>query len=202
MAVNDVYRLSVDYTLASQVTSPVSGKTAFIPQFTAVSSSGTEAAVGTNAADAVASSTNGTTTRSFNYAYNGASWDRQRGDTNGIVVQSALSSTFWSYAAAAGGIVSSTADVVLKAASGAGVRNFLKTLNISHDVLVSATEIVVKDGSTVIWRGKLQTTANEGLSEINFDPPLKGTANTALNVALLTSTTGGVFVNATGFTGS
>lgn len=31
MAVNDVYRLSVDYTLATQVTSPVSGKTAFVP---------------------------------------------------------------------------------------------------------------------------------------------------------------------------
>lgn len=32
MAVNDVYRLSVDYTLATQVTSPVSGKTAFVPK--------------------------------------------------------------------------------------------------------------------------------------------------------------------------
>lgn len=31
MAVNDVYRLSVDYTLATQVTSPISGKTAFVP---------------------------------------------------------------------------------------------------------------------------------------------------------------------------
>lgn len=31
MAVNDVYRLNVDYTLGEQVTSPISGKTAFIP---------------------------------------------------------------------------------------------------------------------------------------------------------------------------
>ncbi|WDA36403.1 hypothetical protein [Sphingobium sp. YC-XJ3] len=133
---------------------------------------------------------------------NGTAVTDQRGDANGTVVQSGLSSTFWTYAAVAGGIVSSTADVVLKAAAGAGVRNFLKTLNISHDALGGATEIVVKDGATVVWRGKLQTTANEGLSEINFDPPLKGSANTALNVALLTSVTGGVFVNATGFTGS
>ncbi len=35
MAVNDVYRPSVDYTLATQVTSPVSGKTAFIPSYAA-----------------------------------------------------------------------------------------------------------------------------------------------------------------------
>lgn len=41
MAVNDVYRLSVDYTLATQVTSPVSGKTAFIPSVQLVGSSGT-----------------------------------------------------------------------------------------------------------------------------------------------------------------
>ncbi len=40
MAVNDVYRLSVDYTLATQVTSPVSGKTAFIPSVQLVGSTG------------------------------------------------------------------------------------------------------------------------------------------------------------------
>ena len=31
MAVNDVFRPNVDYTLGTQVTSPVSGKTAFVP---------------------------------------------------------------------------------------------------------------------------------------------------------------------------
>lgn len=35
MAVNDVYRPNVDYTLATQVTSPVSGKMAFIPSYAA-----------------------------------------------------------------------------------------------------------------------------------------------------------------------
>ncbi len=43
MAVNDVYRLSVDYTLADQVTSPISGKTAFIPSFKLVNGSGVDA---------------------------------------------------------------------------------------------------------------------------------------------------------------
>ena len=40
MAVNDVFRPNVDYTLASQVTSPVSAKTAFIPSYVAVTSAG------------------------------------------------------------------------------------------------------------------------------------------------------------------
>lgn len=42
MAVNDVYRPNVDYTLATQVTSPVSGKTAFVPTVSIADSGGTE----------------------------------------------------------------------------------------------------------------------------------------------------------------
>lgn len=48
MAVNDVYRLSVDYTLATQVTSPVSGKTAFIPAVALTNTSGTEVGTAAN----------------------------------------------------------------------------------------------------------------------------------------------------------
>lgn len=40
MAVNDVYRPNVDYTLASQVTSPVSAKTAFVPAVQVTNASG------------------------------------------------------------------------------------------------------------------------------------------------------------------
>lgn len=141
-------------------------------------------------------------TPGLGHLFNGTSWDRQRGDANGVVVQSGLSATFWSYAAASGGIVSSTADVAIKAAAGAGVRNFLKSITISHDTLSAASEFVIKDGATIVYRGKLQTAAVEGGSELIFDPPLRGTANTALNVALITSVTGGVYVNATGFTGN
>ena len=122
-----------------------------------------------------------------------------RGEQLVVPIQMGQFSTYWSYAAAASGIVSSTADVAIKTAGGAGVRNYLKTLTIETDTLGAATEIVVKDGaSTVLWRGKLQTT--NASRSITFDPPLRGTANTAFNVALLTSVTGGVYVNATGFT--
>lgn len=140
-----------------------------------------------------------------NAVFNGTNWDRQRGDTVAISALRGLTSTYWTYAAAAGGIVSSTADVVLKTAAGANVRNYLGSLMLSHDLLGAATEFVIKDGATIIFRGKLQTAATDmsnGSGPIKFDPPLRGTANTALNFALLTSTTGGVFVNAQGFTGA
>lgn len=129
--------------------------------------------------------------------------DQIRGDTNGLAVQSALSAKFWSYAAATGGIVNSATAVTLKAAAGAGVRNYLKTLQLDHDVLGAATEIAVRDGAggTVLWRGRLQTAALEGNS-IVFDPPLKGTANMLMEVVTLTAVTGGVFVNAQGYTGA
>lgn len=125
-------------------------------------------------------------------------------DNRGCLIPSATGNNtlYWAYAAAASGIVSSTADVAIKAAAGAGVRNYLKTLSIETDALSAATEIVVKDGaSTVIWRGKLQAAVLSGRT-ITFDPPLRGTANTAMNVALLTSVTGGVYVNASGFIGA
>lgn len=156
-------------------------------------------------ADGVSAFTYRLDTAAQGYVFNGTSSDRMRGDTNALAVQPALSANFWQYAAASGGIVSSTADVALKAAGGAGVRNFLASITINHDTLSAATECVVKDGSTVIWRGKLQTAATDvanGAGTIRFNPPLRGTANTAMNFALISSVTGGVFVNAQGYTGA
>lgn len=122
-------------------------------------------------------------------------------DGKQVVVPDAIPELTWNYAALTGGIVSSVADVVLKAASGAGIRNYLRSIVIDHDVLGAATEFVIKDGATVIYRGKLQTPVQEGGGDYRFDPPLKSSANAALNFALITSVTGGVFVNASGFTG-
>lgn len=136
--------------------------------------------------------------------YNGTALVTARGDTNGTVIQSALSSTFWNYAAASGGIVNTTTAVTIKAAAGAAVRNYLKTLTIGNDLLGAATELAIRDGAagTVLWRGKVQTAATQDRT-ITFDPPLKGTANTLMEVVTLTaSVSGGVFVNATGFTGT
>jgi hypothetical protein len=101
------------------------------------------------------------------------------------------------FAGASGGIVN-TSDVAIAAAAGAGIRNYLTSLQFKNTAAV-ASEIVIKDGATVIWRGHVgaSMTIMDGWT---FNPPLKGTANTALNVALLTTATATI-VSAQGYTG-
>lgn len=55
--------------------------------------------------------------------FNGTTFDRQRGDTVGTVVQPGLAATHWNYPAAAGGITNTTTAVTIKAAAGASIRN-------------------------------------------------------------------------------
>lgn len=161
-------------------------------------------AISSTAADAVASSTVGLTSKGFSYCFDATNWNRTRGDVNGLVVQSGLSATFWNYASASGGISNTTTAVTLKAAAGASVRNYLKSLQLDAGTLGAATEIAIRDGAggTVLWRGLIGTAGLAGRN-IVFDPPLKGTANTLLEVVTLTATvTGSVYVNAQGFTGT
>lgn len=128
---------------------------------------------------------------------------RAQGTMDGkqVVIPGAIPELTWSYAADASGIVNTTTAVTIKAAAGAGVRNYLRSLTIDHDALGAAIEFAVWDGAggTVLWRSKLQTTAVEG-TLVTFDPPLRGSANTLLEVVTLTAVTGGVYINATGFT--
>jgi hypothetical protein len=106
--------------------------------------------------------------------------------------------TAFRYAGATGGIID-TADVVIAPAAGAGIRNYLTSLQFKNTSAV-ASEIVVKDGATVIWRGHVSATmAFEEL--VTFGTPLRGTANTALNVAMITTATATI-VSAQGFTGA
>ena len=101
----------------------------------------------------------------------------------------------WSYVAASGGVINTT-DVVIAAAAGAALRRYICSMQLSNNSAV-ATEVVLKDGATIIWRGHLP--ANAPMSEIIFENPLKTTANTALNFACIT-TGAAVYVNAQGFT--
>lgn len=139
-------------------------------------------------------------------SFNGATWDRTRGDVNGTVQQPfAFSSSRWQYAAASGGISNTTTAVTLISAGGAGVRNYLTALQISSDALGAATEVVIRDGAggTVLWRGKIGTAGIAGIQSISLQCPLRGSANTLLEVATLTaSVTGSVYINAQGFQGS
>jgi len=101
----------------------------------------------------------------------------------------------WSYASAAGGVVNTT-DVVLSAAAGAGLRRFIVSMGLSNNS-ATATEVVLKDGATIIWRGHLP--ANAPNLHIDFGTPLRTTANAALNFACIT-TAAAVYVNAQGYT--
>jgi len=104
----------------------------------------------------------------------------------------------WAYAAASGGITN-TSDVVLIAAGAAGIRNYLTGISIQNASATIATEVVVKDGATIIWRGYVGTSAllNSAVG-VTFPTPLKTTAATALNVACIT-TGSAVYVNAQGY---
>lgn len=105
---------------------------------------------------------------------------------------------WWSRAPAAAEMVSSTADVVLKAAAGAGLRNCLTGFQLAWGSLSGAADLVIKDGSTVLWRVGLPSGAAGVLPPMHFLTPLRGSANTALNAALSASVTGGVYLNAQG----
>jgi len=100
----------------------------------------------------------------------------------------------WQYAASSGGITN-TSDVVLQAAAGSGIKNYLTGLSVAN-ASATASEVVVKDGSTVIWRTYLA--ANAPIQSIKFVTPLQSTANTALNVACITTGTQ-TYINAQGY---
>lgn len=106
----------------------------------------------------------------------------------------------WSYAAAASGIVNTTTAVTIKAAAGAGLRNYITSCQVSSDALGAAAELAIRDGAagTVIWRHKLQTAAQPGLP-VSFPVPLRGSANTLLEAVTLTAVTGGVYVDCQGY---
>ena len=106
----------------------------------------------------------------------------------------------WSYVGPAGGYTNKTTDVALVAAV-AGQKNYIVSLQIAAGVaLATASELVVKDGSTVVWRMSLPAAVIQPTT-INFDPPLRGSVNSALNAAAVTLfATGNLSINAQGYT--
>ena len=101
----------------------------------------------------------------------------------------------WQYAAQSGGITN-TSDVALVAAQGTGIKNYLTGLSVAN-ANATASEIVIKDGaSTVIWR--MYLAANAPIKNIKFVTPLQSTANTALNVACITTGTQ-TYISAQGY---
>lgn len=107
----------------------------------------------------------------------------------------------WSYGAAASGIVNTTTAVTIKTAAGAGIRNYITSIQVMSETLTNATELAIRDGAagTVIWRTKIPT-GGLPTTTIAFPSPLKGTANTLLEVVTLTASgAGAVYFNAQGY---
>jgi hypothetical protein len=117
---------------------------------------------------------------------------------NYVGVTPGVAGSTWQYAGAAGGITD-TADVAVKASAGALIRNYMTSLQYLNTSAV-ASEIVVKDGATIIWRGYAPAAMTVPVN-ITFPQPLRGSAATALNVAMITTATA-TRVSAQGFVGA
>lgn len=114
----------------------------------------------------------------------------------------ALPANCWSYAAAASGISNTTTAVTVKTAAGVGIRNYVNSLQLVATALGAATEFAIRDGAggTVLWRGIISTAGMLGGQPMVFNPPLRGSANTLLEVVALTdSLTGSVYPNLQGY---
>lgn len=100
----------------------------------------------------------------------------------------------WQFAVAAP--VITAVDTVAKAAGAAGIRNYMTNLQFINTG-ATATEIVIKDGATVIWRGFAPANMTS-MYDCHFITPLKGTAATALNIGVVTAA-GNVYFNCQGY---
>ena len=89
-----------------------------------------------------------------------------------------------------------TGDTSVIAAAGAGVRNYVTSLTVTNSHATVGTVVEIKDGTTVIWRG-YAAPAGGGFT-LAFPVPLRGTANTAINAANVT-TGSSTYVSAAGY---
>jgi hypothetical protein len=113
----------------------------------------------------------------------------------------ALPGAAWSYPAALGGITSATA-VTVKTAAGVGIKNYVNSMQLVATAIGVATEIAIRDGAggAVLWRGIITTAGMLNGQPMKFEPPLEGSANTLLEVAVLTNpTTGAIYPNLQGY---
>lgn len=103
----------------------------------------------------------------------------------------AIPESDWQYAVPAP--VTVITDTLVKAAAAGGVRNYITGIQFGSNGV--ATDLLIKDGATVIWR--MVVPANSPPIDIQFPTPLKGTAATAVNVQLTVASS--VYFNVQGY---
>lgn len=106
----------------------------------------------------------------------------------------------WSYTTGSSGIANTAVAVTIKSNT-ASLRHYITSIQISADALTNATVLAIRDGAagTILWCTKIPTTGMT-LTNVVFEDPIRGTANTLLEVVTLTASgTGAVYFNAQGY---
>lgn len=139
------------------------------------------------------------------FAFNGTTWDRSRGDANGLVVQPGLSTTFWMYTSGVTPILSNTTTAVTIKAAVASLRNYIDSCQITTTAFGASVPLALRDGAggTVRFALTVPTAGFLNPVLVNFSPPLQGTVNTLWEIVTTTAnTTGTVTANCQGHTGT
>lgn len=124
-------------------------------------------------------------------------------DLDGRLAVNASGSAPNEYFSSCGTATATTSDVSMKGAAGVGVRNYISTITCKNTSATVATSLDFKDGSTAMAAGGISqmATTSPGSFVANFNPPIRGTANTAFNFATNISVSS-VTCCAQGFTSS
>jgi hypothetical protein len=100
------------------------------------------------------------------------------------------------YISGATAAITNTSDTAVIAAAGSGVRLYITQVLVTNSHATVGTVVEIKDGTTVLYRG-YAAPAGGGFS-VNFPVALRGSTNTALNAANIT-TGSNVYVSASGY---
>jgi hypothetical protein len=126
---------------------------------------------------------------------NGQRCDAQSAENGGLVNRPfAIGALSWQNTVT----LSDTTNTALHASCGAGLKNYVTSLDWSSLATTVADELDLNDNTTAIHKDQLPAGATQ--HDHDWDAsPYAGTAATAMNVKLTGSPTGAVSVNATGF---
>lgn len=114
-----------------------------------------------------------------------------------VIKQYAEAGNDWVYATPVASPITVNTAVAMKAAAGANIRNYVTGFT-AYNNSATASVISIQDGTTVVYTDYLPA---NGAIRVTFPTPLRGTANTAMNVVLATAATS-TYVSAQGFVGA
>lgn len=105
----------------------------------------------------------------------------------------------WNYAAPAGGLVTNAAPVQIKAAAGAGIRNYITSIQMANSHQTIGTEVGVREVGTGIVHWRMWAQFQGGGAGPAMPVNIRPAANVALEIFEVTTTAGaGVLFNCQG----